>query len=98
MKKNLFWEMLLKNNNDSNNNNNNNNDNNNNNIMIIISIIIKTITIISETLKYRVGVRRGIVYLMGRKNTSALGGSLSRDGVSIKRLVRGNHKRQSQIE
>ena len=29
---------------------------------------------------------------MGRKNSSALGGSLSRDGVSKKTLVGGNHK------
>ena len=38
----------------------------------------------SETIKYWVGIRRGIVCLMDRKNSSALGGSLSRDGVFIK--------------
>ena len=49
--------------------------------MTIIIIII--IAIMSpRLLKYRVGV-----CLMGRKNSSALGGSLSRDGVSIKTLV-----------
>ena len=45
-------------------------------------------------LKYR----PGIVCLMGRKNSSTLGGSLSRDGVSIKALVGGNHKTQPQRE
>ena len=35
---------------------------------------------------------------MGRKNVSALHGSLARDGVSIKTLVGGNHKTQPQIE
>ena len=35
---------------------------------------------------------------MDRKNSSALVGSLSRDGVSIKTLVSGNHKTQPQIE
>ena len=50
------------------------------------------------TLKYRAGVRRGIVRLMRRKNSSALGGSLPRGGVSIKTLVGGNHKAQPQIE
>ena len=40
-----------------------------------------------ETMKYQVGIRQGIVCLMGRKNSSALGGSLSRDVVSIKILV-----------
>ena len=59
--------------------NNKNNDNNNN---------------IPETLKHRVGVRREIIGLMGRKNPSALGGSLSRNGVSIKTPVGGNHKTQ----
>ena len=49
--------------------------------------------IIPEALKYRVGV-----CLTGRKNLSALVGSLSRDGVSIKTLVGGNHKTQPQIE
>ena len=53
--------------------NNNNNNNNNNNSS-------------PEILRYRVGIRWGIVCPMGRKKSSALGGSLSRDGVSIKRL------------
>ena len=55
-------------------------------------------TINPKTLKYRVSVLRGIVYLMGRKNSSALGGSLFRDCVSIKTLVGRNHKTQPQIE
>ena len=37
----------------------------------------------SEAKKCWVGVRRGIVCLMSRKNSSALGGTLSIDGVSI---------------
>ena len=49
--------------------------------MIMIIIIIIMIMII---IKYWVGVRRGIVCLMDRKNSSALGDSLSRDGASIK--------------
>ena len=57
--------------------------------MIIIIIII--IIISPRLLKYQVGVRRGIVCLMSRENSSALGGSLSRDGVSIKKLLGGNH-------
>ena len=61
-------------------------------IVIIIIIIIIVIIISPSLLKYRVGVRRGIVCLMGRKNSSALGGSLSRDGVSIKTLVGGTIK------
>ena len=32
---------------------------------------------------------------MGKENSSALGGILSRDGVSIKTLVGGNHKTAS---
>ena len=68
--------------------------------MIMIIIIIKVIIIIisPRLLKYQVGVRRGIVCLMGRENSSALGGRLSRDGVSIKTLAGGNHKTQPQIE
>ena len=58
------------------------------NIVIIIIIIMIVIIII---IKYQVAVRRGIVCLMGRKTSSALGGSLSRDDVSIKELVGGNH-------
>ena len=45
------------------------------------------IIINSENIKYWVGVRRGIVYLMGRKNSSDLGYSLSRDCVSMKMPV-----------
>ena len=70
-------------------------------MIIIIIIIIKVIIIIiisPRLLKYQVGVQRGIVCLMGRENSSALGGSLSRDGVSIKTLAGGNHKTQPQIE
>ena len=37
-----------------------------------------------ETMKFRVGVRRGIVCLMGRGDSLALVGSSPRDGVSIK--------------
>ena len=65
--------------------NNNNNNNNNNNSL-------------PKNLKCWVGIRWEIVCLMGRKNSSALGGSLSRDGVSIKTLVGGSHKKQPQIE
>ena len=50
-----------------------------------MKIITMLITIIIT--KYLVGVRQGIVYLMGRKNSSDLGGSLSRDGVLINILV-----------
>ena len=50
------------NDNNKNSNHNNNNNNNNNNA--------------PETIKYRVGVRRGIFCLMGKKNSSALDGSL----------------------
>ena len=73
-------------------------------VIIVIAIIIKIIIIIIiiiisvKLLKYRVGVRRGIVCLLGRKNSLALGGSLSRDGVSIKTLLGENHKTQPQIE
>ena len=68
-------------------------------IIIIIKVIIIIIIIISlRLLKYQVGVRRGIVCLMGRENSSALGGSLSRDGISIKTLVGRNHKTHPQIE
>ena len=49
-------------------------------------------------MKYRVGVCQGIVCLMGRKNTAALGGSLSRNGISINTLDDENHKTQPQIE
>ena len=35
---------------------------------------------------------------MGRKNSTALGGSLSRGGVSIKTMVGGNHNIQPQIK
>ena len=55
-------------------------------MIIIIKIIIMIITIIittPHTMKYLVGVRQGIVCLMGRKNSSDLVGSLSRDGVLI---------------
>ena len=48
-------------------------------------------------MKYRVGVRPGIDCLMGRKFLSALGGSLSRDVVSVKTLVGGNLKTASII-
>ena len=47
--------------------------------MMMIIIIIKL-----ETIEYRVGIWQRIVCLMGIKNASALGGSLSRDDVSIK--------------
>ena len=73
-------------------------------VIIVIAIIIKIIIIIIiiiisvKLLKYRVGVRRGIVCLLGRKNSLALGDSLSRDGVSIKTLLGENHKTQPQIE
>ena len=40
-----------------------------------------------ETIEFRVRVRWRIVYLMGGKNSSALGSSLSRDDISIKILV-----------
>ena len=56
-------------------------------MMIMVMMMIMIIIIIPETLKYRVGVRWEIVWLMDRKNSSALGGSLSRDGVSMKTLV-----------
>ena len=59
-----------------NNNNNNNNKNNNDNINKNKNN--------PETIRYRVGVQRAIVCFMDRKNSSALGGNLSRDGVSIK--------------
>ena len=52
-------------------------------IFTVIIIIIIIITIL-ENIKYWVGNWRGIVCLMGRKNSSALGGSLSRDAVLIK--------------
>ena len=69
-------------------------------MMIIIIIITMTVIIIISPrhFKYRVGARRAIVCLMGRKNSSALGGSLSRNGVSIKTLVGGNYKAQPQVE
>ena len=57
-----------------------------------------TLMVNPETLKYWIGIQQGIVCLMGRKNSSALGGSLSRAGVSIKTLVGKNHKTQPQIE
>ena len=51
-----------------------NNNNNNNNFPVVM--------------KYRVGVRRGITNrLMARWGSSALAGSLSSDGVTIKILV-----------
>ena len=54
-------------------------------IMIIIIIIIIITMIIIRLIKYQVGIWWGILRsLMGRKNLSALRGSLSRDGVSIK--------------
>ena len=56
-------------------------------MLIIILIIITTtiiIIIIVIIIFYRVSVRRAVVCLIGRKNSSALGGSLSRDSVSIK--------------
>ena len=55
-------------------------------IIIIIMVLLLLIIISSETIKYRVGVWLGIVYLVGRNNFSALGDSLSR-GVSTKILV-----------
>ena len=67
--------LIIDNNNNNNNNNKNNNDNMNKNKNN------------PETIKYRVGVRRAMVCFMDRKNSSALGGNLSRDGVSIKILV-----------
>ena len=51
---------------------------------IIFTVIIIIIITILENIKYWVGNWRGIVCLMGRKNSSALGGSLSRDAVLIK--------------
>ena len=42
---------------------------------------------IPKTIKYWAGVWQEIVCLIGRKNSSALDGSLSKDGVSIKTLV-----------
>ena len=56
-------------------------------IITIIKMIIIIIILIVIIIFYRVGVRRAIVCLIGRKNTSVLGGSLSRDSVSIKILV-----------
>ena len=57
------------------------------------------IIIMSERLlKYWFGVWQGIVCLMDRKSSSALGGSLSRDGDSIKALAGQNHKAQPRIE
>ena len=59
-------------------------------IIIIITIIIIIIIIIiyPEVLKYRGGVRQGIANrLMARWGSSALAGSLSSDGVTIKILV-----------
>ena len=57
-------------------------------IIIIIVVIIMIIIISPEVLKYRVGIRRGITNrLMSRWGSSALAGSLSSDGVTIKRLV-----------
>ena len=53
-------------------------------ILIIITTIIIIIIIIVIIIFYRVSVRRAVVCLIGRKNSSALGGSLSRDSVSIK--------------
>ena len=47
---------------------------------------------VPEILKQRLGVRQGIACLMGRKNSSALDGCLSRDHVSIKTRVDGNCK------
>ena len=47
---------------------------------------------VSEILKHRLGVRQGIVCLIGRKNSSVLDGCLSRDDVSIKTRVDGNYK------
>ena len=41
-------------------------------------------------MKYRVGVRRGIVCLMGRRDSSALAGNPPNDGVTIKILVGEN--------
>ena len=57
-------------------------------IIIIIIMIIIIIIINPEVLKYRGGVRRGIANrLMARWGSSALVGSLSSDGVTIKILV-----------
>ena len=53
-------------------------------LIIITTIIIIIIIIIVIIIFYRVSVRRAVVCLIGRKNSSALGGSLSRDSVSIK--------------
>ena len=50
--------------------------------MAIMTTIITVI--ILKTMKYWVSIWYGIVSLMGRKNSSGLGGSLSRDGVLIK--------------
>ena len=58
---------------------------------MIIIIIITTTTMMMIIIII-------IIIIMGRKNSSALGVSLSRDGVSIKTLVGGNHKTQYQIE
>ena len=44
---------------------------------------VKSLLAPPATLKYRVGVRRGIVCLMGRRDSLALVGSPPRDGVSI---------------
>ena len=41
-------------------------------------------------MKYRVGVRRGIVYLMGGRDSLALAGNPPSDGVMIKILVGEN--------
>ena len=76
-------------------------------IMIIILILYFSLTkelIINKELTIMiliiipVGVRRGIVCLMGRKNSSALAGIISRDGVSIKRPVGGNHETHRQTD
>ena len=40
--------------------------------------------VLPETLKYRVGIRRGLVCLMGRGDSLALAGNPPKDGVSIK--------------
>ena len=66
-------------------------------IIIIIIIITRIIIIICVTIiiiifpmvvKYRIGVRRGITNrLMARWRSSALAGSLSSDGATIKTLV-----------
>ena len=53
-------------------------------ILIIITTTIIIIITIVIIIIYRVSVRRAVVCLIGRKNSSALGGSLSRDSVSIK--------------